>query len=50
MDDAHVKTVDEVQNYYNVDPEKGLSIDQVRRNQEKYGLNGEYKFHWNFNR
>lgn len=42
MEDAHVKTVEEIQNYFNVDPEKGLSPDQVKRNQEKYGLNGEY--------
>ena len=42
MEDAHCKTVEEVQNYFNVDPEKGLSPDQVKRNQEKYGLNGEY--------
>lgn len=41
MEDGHSKTVDEVTNYFNVDPDKGLSIDQVKRNQEKYGLNGE---------
>ena len=43
MDDAHCKTVEEVQSYYNVDPDKGLSPDQVKRNQEKYGLNGKSK-------
>ena len=41
MEDAHCKSVDEVVNYFNVDPEKGLSPDQVKRNQEKYGLNGK---------
>ncbi|XP_043507735.1 calcium-transporting ATPase sarcoplasmic/endoplasmic reticulum type-like [Frieseomelitta varia] len=39
MEDGHCKTVDEVLNYFNVDPDKGLSLDQVKRNQEKYGLN-----------
>lgn len=42
MEDAHCKTVEEVVNYFNVDGEKGLSADQVKRNQEKYGLNGKY--------
>lgn len=43
MEDAHCKTVDEVVNVFNVDLERGLSPDQVKRNQEKYGLNGEWK-------
>lgn len=41
MEDGHSKTVEEVVNYFNVEPDKGLSPDQVKRNQEKYGLNGE---------
>lgn len=41
MEDGHAKTVDEVLNYFNADPEKGLSPDQVRKNQEKYGPNGK---------
>lgn len=41
MEDGHCKTVDEVLNYFNVEPEKGLGLDQVKRNQEKYGLNGK---------
>lgn len=41
MEDAHAKTVDEVLKYFNVDPERGLSPDQIKRNQEKYGPNGE---------
>lgn len=41
MEDAHCKTVDEVLNYFNTDPEKGLTPDQIKRNQEKYGPNGE---------
>ena len=39
MEDGHCKTVDEVVNFFNVDADKGLSLDQVKRNQEKYGLN-----------
>lgn len=42
MEDAHAKTVDEVLNYFGVDPERGLTPDQIKRNQEKYGPNGEY--------
>lgn len=41
MEDGHCKTVEEVLEYFSVDPDKGLSIDQVKRNQEKYGLNGK---------
>lgn len=39
MEDGHIKTVDEVVNYFSVDPERGLTLDQVKRNQEKYGPN-----------
>lgn len=45
MEDAHTKSVDEVLNYFNADPERGLALDQVKRNQEKYGPNGEYNFY-----
>lgn len=41
MEDGHIKTVEEVVKYFNVDPDQGLTPDQVKRNQEKYGLNGE---------
>lgn len=41
MEDAHCKSVDDVVNYFGVDADKGLGPDQVKRNQEKYGLNGE---------
>ncbi|KAK9512209.1 hypothetical protein O3M35_000678 [Rhynocoris fuscipes] len=44
MEDAHCKTVDEVLNYFNVDRERGLTPDQVKRYQEKYGPNGKYMF------
>ncbi|XP_046390221.1 calcium-transporting ATPase sarcoplasmic/endoplasmic reticulum type isoform X3 [Ischnura elegans] len=39
MDDAHAKTVEEVVSYFNVDPERGLTLDQVKSNQAKYGPN-----------
>ncbi|XP_067128027.1 calcium-transporting ATPase sarcoplasmic/endoplasmic reticulum type-like [Centruroides vittatus] len=39
MELAHTKTVDECLTYFGTDPERGLSDDQVKRNQEKYGLN-----------
>lgn len=41
MEDAHAKSVDETLNFFGVDGERGLSTDQVKRNQEKYGLNGK---------
>lgn len=42
MEDGHTKSVEEVTNYFMVDPERGLTGDQVKRNQEKYGPNGKY--------
>ncbi|CAG7828654.1 unnamed protein product [Allacma fusca] len=39
MEDGHAKSWEEVVNFFGVDPEKGLSLDQVKRNQEKYGPN-----------
>jgi len=39
MEDGHAKTVDEVLNYFGTDFERGLSTDQIKRNQEKYGPN-----------
>ena len=42
MEDAHAKTVEEVLNYFGTDNDKGLSTEQVKRNQEKYGLNGKF--------
>lgn len=41
MDLAHAKTVDEIIGHFGVDPERGLTDEQVRRAQEKYGPNGE---------
>ena len=42
MELAHAKTYEEVLSYFGTDSERGLTEDQVRRNQEKYGLNGLY--------
>nr|CAG4638242.1 EOG090X00V6 [Cyclestheria hislopi] len=39
MEDAHTKTWEEVLDHFKADPERGLTQDQVRRNQEKYGPN-----------
>lgn len=46
MEDAHCKTVDEVLNYFSVDPERGLTPDQIKRNQEKYGPNGKFNLYF----
>ncbi|XP_045491902.1 calcium-transporting ATPase sarcoplasmic/endoplasmic reticulum type isoform X3 [Colias croceus] len=39
MEDAHSKSVDEVLGFFGTDPDKGLTPDQIKRNQEKYGPN-----------
>jgi len=39
MEDGHAKSWEEAVNFFGVDSEKGLSLDQVKRNQEKYGPN-----------
>lgn len=42
MDDGHAKTVEEVLSHFKADPERGLSLDQVKEYQKKYGPNGEF--------
>lgn len=42
MELAHAKTYEECLNFFNTDPEKGLSLDQVKKYQDKYGPNGEW--------
>ena len=42
MDDGHARTVEEVLNHFKADPERGLTLDQVKENQKKYGPNGEF--------
>jgi Ca2+ transporting ATPase len=41
MDDAFTKPWEDVTEYFRVDPERGLAMEQVRSYQEKYGPNGE---------
>lgn len=40
MELAHTKPCEEVLGFFNTNPEKGLTDEQVKRYQEKYGLNG----------
>lgn len=40
MDQSWTKSAQEVLDYFGTDGERGLSDDQVKRNQEKYGPNG----------
>ncbi len=44
MENAHCRKVEDVLAYFNVDEDSGLSDDQVKRQTEKYGLNGTYIF------
>lgn len=41
MEDGHLKTVEETTTFFGTDFERGLSLDQIKRNQAKYGPNGE---------
>lgn len=41
MEDGHAKTAEEVLKFFGTNEETGLSPDQVKKYQEKYGLNGE---------
>lgn len=41
MEDAHAKTVDEVLKHFNTNGDVGLTPDQVKQYQAKYGPNGE---------
>lgn len=41
MEDAHAKTCEEVLKYFGTNEEVGLSADQVKQFQAKYGPNGE---------
>jgi Ca2+ transporting ATPase len=40
MDASWTRTPEEVLKYFNVTEDRGLSDDQVKRAQEKYGPNG----------
>jgi Ca2+ transporting ATPase len=41
MDDAHSKTTEEVLKFFSTNDESGLTPDQVKQYQAKYGPNGE---------
>lgn len=41
METAFSKTVDEVLNHFDSDPETGLSDDQVKKQTAKFGPNGK---------
>jgi hypothetical protein len=41
MENAHTKTVEEVYSHFNVNESTGLGLDQVKRQREKWGPNGE---------
>lgn len=40
MENAHTKSVEEVYSYFSVNESTGLTLDQVKRQKEKWGLNG----------
>uniref|UniRef100_A0A668VWH8 Calcium-transporting ATPase n=1 Tax=Oreochromis aureus TaxID=47969 RepID=A0A668VWH8_OREAU len=40
MENAHTKSVEEVYSYFSVNESTGLSLDEVKRQREKWGLNG----------
>lgn len=40
MENAHTKSVEEVYSYFCVNESTGLSLDEVKRQREKWGLNG----------
>lgn len=41
MEDGHIKTVEQALNYFGTDGDRGLTLDQVKKNQERYGPNGK---------
>jgi Ca2+ transporting ATPase len=41
MEDGHAKTADEVLKFFGTNEELGLTPEQVKSYQAKYGLNGE---------
>ena len=42
MELSHTKTSQEVLDFFNTDKERGLTLDQVKKSQDKYGPNGMY--------
>ena len=45
MEDGFMKTWQECCDYFNVNTERGLTTDQVKKNIEKYGPNGKTKLY-----
>uniref|UniRef100_A0A8C7XGA1 Cation-transporting P-type ATPase N-terminal domain-containing protein n=1 Tax=Oryzias sinensis TaxID=183150 RepID=A0A8C7XGA1_9TELE len=41
MDNAHTKTVEEVLGFFNVNESTGLSLDEVRKQRDRFGPNGK---------
>uniref|UniRef100_A0A668T847 Calcium-transporting ATPase n=1 Tax=Oreochromis aureus TaxID=47969 RepID=A0A668T847_OREAU len=41
MDNAHTKTVEEVYSFFNVNESTGLSLEEVKKQRERYGPNGK---------
>ncbi|XP_028896924.1 calcium-transporting ATPase sarcoplasmic/endoplasmic reticulum type isoform X3 [Zeugodacus cucurbitae] len=39
MEDGHAKTVEQALNFFGTDAERGLTLDQIKTNQKKYGPN-----------
>lgn len=48
MENAHTKSVEEVYSYFCVNESTGLSLDEVKRQKEKWGLNGTMGFFFSF--
>lgn len=42
MENAHTKSVEEVYSHFCVNESTGLSLDEVKRQREKWGLNGTH--------
>lgn len=42
MEDGHSKTVEQTLNFFGTDAERGLTLEQVKSNQKKYGPNGKH--------
>lgn len=42
MENAHTKSVEEVYSYFSVNESTGLTLDQVKKQKEKWGLNGTF--------
>lgn len=52
MEDAHAKTTEEVLKHFQTNPELGLTPEQIKQYQAKYGPNGKWKiiifYSWKF--